>query len=392
MKILISAPTGYNAREILLPLQPYLTKDSEITSIIVLTPAAAYRETLFPTFSSKFTFVENPQSLEGHRQLLSRLMPDIVMTGTAGLDPFDVPILRAAQVLHVRTLTFVASWDNVYKMERRVKMSKYHGEWELADHLAVWNALNRDHLQRIFPELADERVTIIGAPRFDLFWHSQAVPTAAALRHYVGIANDARPLLHVATTELYPMEYVVKALAEYYGQRAHIYVSVHPGGDITRHQYLAERYGVTVRYSFGRRKTAPLENFRYLPTSEEMYMLVALFKYSAVLINHSSTVALESIVADVPVVNVKYGQAWDWWRWRRSMVYRDFQQHYRYLTEDGAPTVVKSAAQLLDSVEQALQHPEHLRAERRIAAAKLLTRLDGSASTALLNLIKEQVY
>lgn len=389
LKIAITAPTGYNARELLLPLRPHIDADEKITSVLVITPAAEWRAQYFPDFTMKYEFVNVMPDSAAYENLLRARQIDVVVTPTNGLDPQDLPVLQAAKAVGIRTCVFVSSWDNVYKMERAAA----HGRQSIiADDFAVWNTMMRDHLLRIYSSLPPAHVTICGSPRFDYFTHHGRIPDRTALFSHLGLNNPTRRLIHCATTELYPFEYIIKQLYE--GQQRKqltddlvLYASVHPGGDITKHRGY-EKYKAHVHYSFGRRAEAPLREFLYLPTTEEIYMLIALFKHSALLINQSSTVAIESMVADVPVINVAFGKPLDWWQWRRSMVYRDFHQHYREIINGGGTDVIRKRRHLLPAVQTCLTDPQHKRNERQATVNKLLTYTDGSASTRVLGVIK----
>lgn len=384
MHLALSVPSGFHARELLVPLKLLLEKDPAIEHVTVITPGAPYRADIFPTYGEKFSFESNPPSPNEHEKLLRRLQPSLVITTTSGLDTKDVPLLEAARRLKLPTCTFIASWDNVWKMERL----KNDGRPQvLADHLAVWNTMMRDHLRRVFPDVAMERITITGAPRFDFFAHNEKIPTRQHLFATLGLSDPTAKLVHVATTELYPSDYLIHTLAPL---PIKIYVSVHPGGNLEKHKAYAEPAGAIVRYSFGRQATAPVPAFLYNPTLDDIYMLVALFKHSDALVNHSSTVAIESLLADRPVINVKYGRRFDWWRWHRSMVYRDFQQHYPDIVSGGATKVAYNARQLVQALQNYLEHPEEQRSERAATATKIVTITDGTASQKMLELIKQQ--
>ncbi|MAF80516.1 hypothetical protein CL628_00720 [bacterium] len=397
-RVLISTPSGYNAREILLPLREQLEAATDIDAVQVVTPAAPWHKELFPSFGDKFSWHTNPQDESGHRALLEQLKPDVVVTPTVGLDVLDTRILRAAKQLDIPTLTFVASWDNVFKMERL--FSKGHsgsskaggGDYELPDHYAVWNTMNKEHLLAVVPGVTDEMITITGPPRFDYFAHHDRIPSRNDLGKYLELDGKESCLIHCATTELYPFTYVIEALAQARdGNKlsgpVELYASVHPGGDIAKHR-VYESFGARVRYSFGRRDTALHPDFKYVPTDEETYMLIALFTHTSVLVNQSSTVAIESMAADVPVINVKYGKPWDWLGWRRSMVYRDFQQHYLYITDEGGTSIVKSTRELVTAVNAYLDDPALHKAERMRTLQKMITHTDGSCGTRLLDVIR----
>lgn len=248
----------------------------------------------------------------------------------------------------------------------------------------------RDHFLRLFPNFALDKIIITGAPRFDFFSHADKIPSRAALFNFIGAPDDAK-LIHCATTELYPFDYVIKDLHQIFAadeERICLYASVHPGGDMRRHESY-KRYGTLVQYSFGRRDSVPLPEFRYMPTLDEIYMHIALFKHAAILVNQSSTVAIESMRADVPVINVKYGRPWDFWRWHRSMVRRDFTEHYRDIVSGGGTSIVGNRRALKDATHGYLADPGIKRSERQATTEKLLAVTDGSASRRLLDYIKK---
>ncbi len=390
MKLLFSVPNGYHLRELLLPLRPLLEADNEIEKVFCMTPAARHKKELFSAFSDKFEFIENPSSIEGHATLFRRLQINLVVTDTVGHDEHDYPALVAAKQAGIRSLTFIASWDNVWKIGRLLNDKK---PVALADNIIVWNQMMSAHLRQLFPSLAKEQVSVVGAPRLDYFFHPEKIPSKAALFRFLGLDDVSRPLIHVATTELYPMDYVVADLADEtsrHDSRPYIYASVHPGGKLDNHQNL-KQYGALVRYSFGRRDHASHPAFLYNPTEQDVMMLVSLFVNSTLLINHSSSTALESLIAGVPVINIKYGRPLDWWRWYRSMVYRDFHQHYRDLVGQGATYVVKSRRQFRRAVSDILSGKKKSDAARLSTVSRMITTTDGSAGKKVIKVIKELI-
>ncbi len=377
-------------RELFMPLHQLLETDPDITHVYCVTPAAQVHDQIFLHYSDKFSFHENPTDTEGYRKLFQELQPDLVVTDTVGHDVLDYPIVKVAQELDIASLTFIASWDNVWKIKRLLNDEK---PVAVADKLIVWNQMMKDHLLHIFPDLTAGRINVVGAPRLDYFFHEVKIPSKQALYEYLGFSDVARPLIHFATTELYPMDYVVEAVQQAIASKEisynpHLYASVHPGGKMKNHEGL-RKLGVTVRYSFGRLESPPHPAFSYRPTEEELYMLVALFKHADLLINHSSSTALESLLGNTPVINVKFGKPLDWWRWYRSMVYRDFHEHYKDLIRDGATYVVNSKKQLIKATEQALKNQIKNEQARQLTLQRMITTTDGTASQKTLNVLKE---
>jgi len=403
MKLLISVPTGYLAREILLPLAPLLSADQTITTVFIVTPAASSHQQLFPSLPSKYNWHANPDSQSAHDDLINQLQPDVVLVPTIGLDPCDIPILRAAKKNQVPSLAFISSWDNVFKIERLLSRGhsghtkSFAGDYELPNHFAVWNEFNQAHLAQIFPDFSRANIHITGPPRFDLFAHPDKIPTKQSLFEFLNISASAKDthLIHCATTELYPFTYITRAISSGLPQKLtnsnfHIHASVHPGGDINNHLD-NKKYGATVGYSFGRLKQPSHPDFSYLPATRDMYMLASLFKHSSVLVNQSSTVAVESMRCDVPVINVKYGRRFDWLRWYRSMVYRDFKQHYRYITDNNGTTIVHQPKQLIAELATCLNDPSLKKKQRTATTKKLITYTDGRCGQRLLSLAKSIV-
>lgn len=368
MKIALSVPSGAHARTLLLPLKRLFEQDEEIEKVIIISPGAPYRPQLFPQYGEKFEFTENPN-----------VQADIVVTTTSGLDPNDPVILQAAKNNNIPTLTFIESWDNVWKMERKKEKQV------IADHIIVWNEIMKMHILRVFSQLKLDNISVIGASRLDYFFNTEKIPTRQQLFDYLGLSDSSKKLIHVSTTELYPIDYVVKALQKF---PAYVYASVHPGGHMANHEKL-KKYGVIVRYSFGRHPKSPIKDFLYNPTEEELYLLVALFRHSNLIVNHSSTTALESMLADVPIINVKYGRPFNFWRWKKSPVFQDFQEHYVDLISDGATAVVTSKRELIQAVQKYLDHPELDRAARAKTLKKMITTTDGTASQKVFQKIKE---
>ncbi|MCE9642702.1 MAG: hypothetical protein K8Q97_00095 [Candidatus Andersenbacteria bacterium] len=385
MKLLFSVPSGYHIRELVLPLRRHLEAQNDITEVHVITPAASISVQVFPECGQKFIFHENPKNDSGHKELFSAIQPDRVITNTVGHDALDEPILRIAKEMNIPTVTFIASWDNVWKIERLLKNNI---PIAIADRFIVWNSMMKEHLLRVFPQVSENKIAIIGAPRMDYFSHIDRIASKEIVYSVFGFTDISRPFIHIATTELYPMEYIVKDIKRGVDEKKipnspYLYASVHPGGDLEKYKAF-EQYGVTVRFSPGRKDRIPLQSFRYSPTEQDIYFLIGVFKHAGVLANHSSTVALESMIADIPIVNVKYGMKLDWWNWYRSMVYRDFQQHYADLVSDGATHIASSPKQLVEGIATSLTNPSEQQRNRATTAKKMITTTDGTASEKVL--------
>ncbi|MEX1112090.1 MAG: hypothetical protein WEC84_01390, partial [Candidatus Andersenbacteria bacterium] len=191
MKFLFSVPTGYHLRELVMPLKELLEADTDISQIVVMSPGAKHRVKIFGSYSDKFLFVENPpiDDIAQHVEVLRQHSPDVVITDTVGIDPLDYPILKAAQELEIKPLTFIASWDNVWKINRHMQANKGVA---FADSFIVWNEMMKDHLLQVAPQVSEDKIAVIGAPRLDYFWHDDRIPTKQSLYEYLGLEDTSR--------------------------------------------------------------------------------------------------------------------------------------------------------------------------------------------------------
>lgn len=388
MKLLFSIPSGYHLRELVLPLRRHLEANPDVTEVHLVTPAAPIAKDIFTEFGPKFFYHENPKDDAGHRELFSRIKPDVAITNTVGHDALDEPIIRIGKEMGIATVTFIASWDNVWKIDRLISSGI---KIAVADRFTVWNEMMKKHLIRTFPNVKEDAIAVIGAPRLDYFAHTDKIATKEEVYAAFGFEDTSRPFIHLATTELYPMEYLAKALSEgvktkQVPKNPYLYASIHPGGEVAKYKAF-EDYGFAVRRSPGRNDAISIPSFKYAPTEKDIYFLIGVFTHANVLINHSSTVALESLITEVPVINVKYGMPFDWWNWYRSMVYRDFRQHYDDLVSDGATYVVKSKKELLTATADALENPHTKDAARNMTVKKMITTTDGTAGKQVLEYI-----
>ncbi len=368
--ILLSVPSGSHCRVLLKPLRPFFEHAivEQKIKLVVVSPMRSHPELLSEFKGSGFVFVSWQPKIFDH------FKPNLVVTTTTGLDQFDIPILRQAKKRGIPTLTYVESWDNIYKMERRKE------EMVKVDTILVWNQINKKHVKRAFG-YKNSQVHCVGSPRLDYFQHKDKLPSREKLCRYLGV-DPAKKLIHIATVELYDISYIVKTLAKARDQGKiskpiEIYCSVHPGGDIKKHKWYAEKYQIKLRYSFGRKDNSPHPLFRYNPSLEDMYMLTSLWIHSDLLINFSSTAAIESMLGDTPTINVMFGKPFDFFTWRKSAVVKDFKEHYKDIISESGTTVVRNKKQLLYAVNQYLKNPKLNRKGRKKTCQKMLTYLDG---------------
>ena len=381
--LFFSIPSGSHKRAYFQPLYPYIKNDVDL-KIIAITPAAKY-----PKILKEFESGDRLIFKTFDESLFVKFKPNLVTASTCGLDEHDKPILESAKRHQIPTLVYVESWDNVWKMARR------KSETISVDRVLVWNQMMKNQLTS---ELGyqSEKISLAGSARLDNLVLNRDLLSKEELFSKLKL-DPNKPLIHIATVELYDISYVVKIISQAkksgkINKESQIYCSVHPGGEIKNHQWYADKYGVDVlAYSFGRIDNSRLKEFAYNPSLSDMGLLYSLFKHSDVLINFSSTVAIESMLADTPVINVMFGKPFDRRHWRKSAVYRDFKEHYQDIVNSDGTWLVKNKKELIKAVKTYLENPCLHRYGRLKTTEKIITFLDGKCSQRIYQEIKNYV-
>jgi len=394
-KIAISVPSGSHHRALLQPLRNFLVNKD--WKYLIISPGTPWADEIFPASEyprEQFSFVEvktekwnDPQTKETLKRYYQEFNPDLVLTTTTGRDSIDRPILTVAKEMKIMTCTFVESWDNIWKMVRKRE------EQIVPDFLLVWNKIMRDHLLNEFPQVDPEKVFITGSPRLDIAARLQELPSRHEVCAKLGLDPQKR-ILHFSTVELYKMTHVAKDISDAkkegtIPQDLQLLATVHPGGKFEVHQEWAKELGFVLKPTFGRHKTGPHPDFVYNPTYHENALLMSLFKEDDIMINFSSTVALEAMLMDTPTIGVMYGKKRDWWNWRKSAVVRDFKEHYADLLSGGGVRVVKNKKQLISAINDYLKHPEKEKEGRIKSCEIIMTTLAGDASKKTFEIIEK---
>jgi hypothetical protein len=103
--------------------------------------------------------------------MLQEIAPSVVLSSSQQSPRVLLPVL-AARSLGIPTAAFVASWDNLTSKGRIAAPF---------DHFLVWSAHMKGELLRFYPEVAADRVHVVGTPQFDPYAES-SVPGPAPAR------------------------------------------------------------------------------------------------------------------------------------------------------------------------------------------------------------------
>lgn len=283
--------------------------------------------------------------------LLREVDPSLVVTGTPGFDLRDAHLLRAAHRAGYPTASVVLSWDN---LTTRGEMSP------APHHVLVWNDLMRDEAVGMHG-VPEERVHVVGAPQFDHYAGADRVERRAAFLRRHGLAENTRLIAWGTINEsVLPGQFDV--LRDYVarhhdpGSGEHLWVRVHPQsvrGSYARNRPMYERLAgesVTVELPPVRS-----ERLSWDLDPSDVSHLADLLCAASVLVTPQSTLVLDGVCLDTPVVALAIGT-----EARKLYEYR----HFRPVLDLDAVDVVHSLRGLRRAIEEAVERPDRLRVQR----------------------------
>lgn len=305
-------------------------------------------------------------------ELWRTLKPDLVFNtshihGAAA----DFPV-RTAERMGIPTAAFVFSWDN--PTSRSWIFPRY-------DYFVVWNERMRQQLIEMY-KTSPERILVTGTPQFDFHFRTQFVPTRAELAQRIGI-DPSRPYVLYTTSiarhfpdEHKHVELVAQLLRESeLRPKPQLVVRMYVKGTSAEMKALPARRLPDVHF-------APMlwEERWQMPLYDDLRLYGGLLRHAQLGINVGSTVSLELLMHDKPVINIAFtpdGRIGP--KYSRYLRYVRYE-HYRPVIESGAVMLARSDADLGEMLVRGCAQPEEDRdARQRLIGQMFGPTLDGNS-------------
>ncbi len=232
-------------------------------------------------------------------ELFARLKPDVVFNGSHIHGAAGELPLRVAQRLGIPTVGFIFSWDNLTSRSRI--MVPY-------DYWLVWHEQMKRQLLCIYPRIQEFNVFVTGTPQMDFHFKPELVMTREELARRIGI-DPARPFILYTTgidrhfpREHLHVELVIKLLQGLgLPQKPQLVVRNYIKGTSPEMKALSERKIADVVFPH------MLWDMAWAtPQPEDLELYCSLVHHAAMSVNAASTVTLEFILKDKPVINLDF--------------------------------------------------------------------------------------
>lgn len=296
------------------------------------------------------------------QEYLEKDQPDLLFF-THQRPPYVVPLIIAAKKMGIKTTSFIFSWDNLASKGR---MAANFGSY------LVWSELMKKELLYFYPATKADEVKVIGTPQFEPYVLERYKPREHQFFENFNLDPNKMTICYSCgdfstskNDELY-IDFIAAALekGEIKGN-PNLLVRTSPAEDPDRFFSLQEKY-THIKWNFPQwrvcRENHPEPWSQRLPSAKDLKDLRAILSYCDLSVNMCSTMSLDFMLFDKPVINPVFGD-------EKNGLYNDQRflkfGHYEKVVESGAVSIAKNEEELIKTINFYLENPEKRRDERQ---------------------------
>jgi hypothetical protein len=289
------------------------------------------------------------------RELFRRSRPDVVFCSHQRPPSVLAPVL-AARSLGIPTAAFIFSWDNISTKGRIAAPF---------DHFLVWSEHMREEMRRYYPDVAPQRVHVVGTPQFDPYRDARLLLTRDEFFRQIG-ADPGRKLIcysggAAGNSPDEPRQLDVLLQQVRTGQirgNPQVVLRPSPADEGSRFREVRARYPELIYCPPAWIHQADAAWDTAMPLPEDIGLLVNLTRHSDLNINFASTMTLDFALHGKPVVNVAFDMSDPGVYGIPQYDYVAQFEHYQPVIELGAARFAKTPEELAAHVNAYLENPE----------------------------------
>jgi hypothetical protein len=300
-----------------------------------------------------------------HQHLFEHYRPNLVITSSLGYFRHDDLIMREAKHHGVPVVSVILSWDNTTS-------------WGMAGAEADHVIAQSDIMKRELIELHDiqpNRIHVEGVANFDHYFHKKSYKDRNTFFSEIGLDPECRLIvLATQSPNIFPWNpelicMIAQAIVDgRLPKDCQLVARLHPlhlrydeGKSI--YQDLLDEYDrISDLYPFVifNHPNVLTKNLDAEMPPSEMIYVTNLLKHADVMINHFSTIAIESCIFNLPTINVGFepGDIRKKTRLKHSSKLAERRNHNQRIINTGGVRTAYNEEQLIDFTNQYLAHPE----------------------------------
>jgi hypothetical protein len=277
--------------------------------------------------------------------------------------PYLAPFLFSAIQSKIPTSTFIFSWDNLASKGRML------GTF---DKFLVWSQLMKDEMLYFYPNVKNENVQIVGTPQFEPYVLEKYKSSRENFLNKFGLDNTKKIICYsCADVSIGPNDpIVIRAIVEAIKNKeikfdVQLLVRTSPAEDDSRFKAIRDEFPEIIwnvpKWVLTRENHQ--ENWsQRIPSDEDISDLRSLLENSDLSINMCSTMSLDFMLFDKPVINTVFGNL-------ENGLYNDQRflnyVHYKKVVDSNAVMIAKDKEELIKQINQTFFNPKDRMTERK---------------------------
>lgn len=291
---------------------------------------------------------------------------------------YIAPLIYAAQQLKMKTTAFIFSWDNLASKGRMA------GDF---DYYLVWSDLMKQELLHFYKAINENQIAVVGTPQFEPYVLSRYGMSKEAFTKRFQLDENLPTVLFscgdVSTSKNDPLYISSIASAienNQLSQKVNFLVRTSPAEEPLRFAALVEKYPF-IRWNYpawSQTRSNHLESWsQRIPSVADVTELKAVLMYTDVSINMLSTMSLDNMLFDKPVINVVFGNP-------ENGLYNDQRflkyAHIQKVVQSDAVAIVKDENALLLAINKCLETPKYkLNEQKALLTMQIGMPLEGTS-------------
>jgi hypothetical protein len=332
----------------------------------------------------QFTFKNNSVT-KGYEDLLVSEKLNLLFF-THQRPPFIAPLVYQAERLSLKTCSFIFSWDNLASKGRMGANFDYY---------LTWSDLMKKELLQFYTLVNPENVEVVGTPQFEPYVMDQY--SVSKENFYTNFQLDfSKKTLcfscgDISTSkndELY-IETIAKAILENKIEPINFIIRTSPAEDPIRFKDLSIRFPF-IKWNYPKwelSREGHQESWsQRIPSVEDLKDLRSILEYADLNANMLSTMSLDFMQFDKPVINPVFGNGGnELYDDQRFLKYA----HIEKVVESGATKIVLNEKELIEAINYYLGDPKSDSNERaKLVQLQVSKPLNGTGKRIAETLLK----
>ncbi|WP_456423635.1 hypothetical protein, partial [Lutibacter sp.] len=293
---------------------------------------------------------------------LSNNKPNILFF-THQRPPYIAPLVYAANSVNIKTCSFIFSWDNLSSKGRIPAMF---------DSFLVWSNLMKEELIYFYPSVNKNNIYVVGTPQFEPYVMDEYKTSRLDFYKRFGLDSSKKTIcfscgdLSTGRNDELSIGIIAEAiLSKEINFDVNFLVRTSPADDGSRFNELRKKYPFILwnKPKWKQTRENHVEPWsQRVPLKEDIKDLRAILEYSNLSINMCSTMSLDFMLFNKPVINQVLGN-------KENGLFDDHRflnyNHYKKVVASSAVIIAKSELELINAINNCLISPQELEKQRK---------------------------